>query len=343
MTAPLPHQALFNFTLEDTREQKRPLKLHSASYVVSLGIHLRALAALMAAPFIEAGYEPEQAIVTPRPSHVVLYYTPTQVRPSPPTVAERRLPPIIVPPKPHRDPAVAKPKTFTAPVPPVIAAAIRERAPDISQAPTVAEPPPEKPVARAAKPALVQTVKVGSFGDPNGILPAPESNSRSLIAKVGAFDTLSSSGSGRVSGNGRSGALQTGAFGDGTSVAGSSSAGFGSTHIGGFSDGGAGSAAPPKQRQQPQVVASTPLEILSHPKPTYSQEARQRKVEGVVDLEVLFRANGEIQVLRVVHGLGHGLDEAAEQVAAQIRFRPGTRDGVPVDSKTIVHVTFELT
>jgi TonB family protein len=337
MTAPLPHEALLNFReFDDLGKQKRPFKLRPTSYVVSLAIHLIGIALLVAAPFIQTGYEPEKAVVASRPSHVVLYYIPPRVRPFPPVIAASHVPPIIVPPRPQ---TIVKPNVLPVPKPPVIAAAVPERLPDIPPAPVVAVRPPEKPIAEAAKPAPVQLVKVGSFGDPNGA-PA-HSNSPSLISKVGAFDTPANSSSGQVSGNGRSGALQTGAFGDGTNVAGSSSAGGGGIRTGGFGDGGGAAAAP--KRVQPQVVASTPLQILSHPKPTYSEEARQKKIEGVVDLEVLFRANGEIQVLRVVHSLGYGLDQAAEQVANQIRFRPGTRDGVPVDSKTVVHVTFELT
>jgi TonB family protein len=342
MTAPLPHEALLNFRAsDDLRAQKRPLKLRSISYLLSLGIHLVGLAVLLTAPFIEGGYERDKTTAASRPEHVVLYL-PARVPPSPPIVAARRVPPIVVSPRPQPVKDVVKPRELTESKPPVIAAVAPEWVPDPPQAPTVAVRPPEKPVAEAAKPAPVPMVKVGSFGDPNGAPVSPHSTSPSLIAKVGGFDTPSNSSSGLVSGNGRSGALQTGAFGDETGVTGPTARGGGAVRTGGFGDGG-GQAAAPRQRSQPQPVASTPLQILSHPKPTYSQEARQKKIEGVVDLEVLFRANGEIQVLRVLHSLGYGLDEAAEQVANQIRFRPGTRDGVAVDSKTVVHVTFELT
>jgi TonB family protein len=44
----------------------------------------------------------------------------------------------------------------------------------------------------------------------------------------------------------------------------------------------------------------------------------------------------------VVHGLGHGLDEEARRVAQQIRFRPATRDGQPVDLTTNITITFQL-
>jgi TonB family protein len=74
----------------------------------------------------------------------------------------------------------------------------------------------------------------------------------------------------------------------------------------------------------------------------YTEEARRLQIEGEVLLQVLFAANGEVRVLQVVRGLGHGLDESARQAAANIRFRPALRDGSPVDTTAIVHIVFEL-
>lgn len=59
-------------------------------------------------------------------------------------------------------------------------------------------------------------------------------------------------------------------------------------------------------------------------------------------LEVLFGANGQVHVNRVVRGLGHGLDEAAVSAASQMRFKPAQRLGSAVDSTAIVHVVFQL-
>jgi TonB family protein len=65
-------------------------------------------------------------------------------------------------------------------------------------------------------------------------------------------------------------------------------------------------------------------------------------MEGDVVLEVVFLASGQVQVIRVVSGLGHGLDEAAIQAAKQIHFRPAKRDGLPVDSPARVRIEFRL-
>jgi TonB family protein len=95
----------------------------------------------------------------------------------------------------------------------------------------------------------------------------------------------------------------------------------------------------------PKMVAapvSTTLEVISKPPPQYTNEARQLKVQGDVVLRVTFLATGQVVVQGVVHGLGHGLDEEARRVAQQIRFRPATRDGRPVDLTTTITITFQL-
>jgi TonB family protein len=87
---------------------------------------------------------------------------------------------------------------------------------------------------------------------------------------------------------------------------------------------------------------STDLEVISKPAVQYTSEARQLKVQGDVVLRVTFTASGQVVVQSVLHGLGHGLDEEARRVAQQIRFRPATRDGRPVDLTTNITITFQL-
>jgi TonB family protein len=86
----------------------------------------------------------------------------------------------------------------------------------------------------------------------------------------------------------------------------------------------------------------TPVEITFKPRPAYTPEARENRIEGEVLLEVLFSATGQVHILRVTRGLGFGLDENARNAAAQIRFQPGTRGGSPVDMKGVVHIVFAL-
>jgi TonB family protein len=84
------------------------------------------------------------------------------------------------------------------------------------------------------------------------------------------------------------------------------------------------------------------VEILYKPHPGYTQEARALRIEGEVQLEVMFMANGNLRIEHTVAGLGHGLDQMAMQAAQQIRFRPATQDGQPCDSRATVHIVFQL-
>jgi len=92
----------------------------------------------------------------------------------------------------------------------------------------------------------------------------------------------------------------------------------------------------------PKAIASTPVKILSKPRPAYTPEGRSHGVEGDVVLKVTFTAVGKVEVLSVVHGLGFGLDESAQSAARQIQFQPATSNGVAVDSPATVHITFQI-
>ena len=52
--------------------------------------------------------------------------------------------------------------------------------------------------------------------------------------------------------------------------------------------------------------------------------------------------SGKLRVVRVIRGLGHGLDENAIQAAQQIHFKPALRDGQPADSTAVLHIVFQL-
>ena len=101
-------------------------------------------------------------------------------------------------------------------------------------------------------------------------------------------------------------------------------------------------AAAPSGAQVSSAGVLTPLEIFQKPRPAYSEEARRLQLEGEVVIEVLFRANGQIRVTRLIHGLGHGLDENAIQAAGGIRFRPATENGSPVNTVAVVRIAFQL-
>lgn len=110
----------------------------------------------------------------------------------------------------------------------------------------------------------------------------------------------------------------------------------------GFADAAVAPAVAPAVTAGRPPGLSSSVEIVSKPKPAYTQEARNLQIEGEVLLEVVFPASGAVRVSRLIRGLGHGLDESAIAAARLIHFKPATRDGTPVDATAVIHIVFEL-
>ena len=91
-----------------------------------------------------------------------------------------------------------------------------------------------------------------------------------------------------------------------------------------------------------QASESTPVEITYKPKPAYTEEARRLQIEGEVVIEAVFTASGAMEIVRIIRGLGHGLDENAIAAVRSIRFHPAKQRGRPADSVATVRMKFEL-
>jgi TonB family C-terminal domain len=79
------------------------------------------------------------------------------------------------------------------------------------------------------------------------------------------------------------------------------------------------------------------------PDPRYSDEARKTKLQGSVMLAVLVGADGRVQEVRVIQGLGMGLDENALEAVRKWQFLPA-KDAAqrPVASWIKVETMFRL-
>lgn len=86
----------------------------------------------------------------------------------------------------------------------------------------------------------------------------------------------------------------------------------------------------------------TPPRLLREVKPDYTDEARRRGLSGEVVLEIVVQRNGSVGDVRVLQGLGGGLDARAVAAVRQWRFEPATRRGTPVDVMVEVAVEFRL-
>jgi TonB family protein len=133
-------------------------------------------------------------------------------------------------------------------------------------------------------------------------------------------------------------------FGNGVATGNSSgiSGSRGTVRQAGFTDADVVAVAQPKTKSAEPVVKTLPVEITFKPRPVYTEEGRQLKIQGEVLLEVVFSAAGQIRIVKVVRGLGHGLDESAVRAAEKIQFKPAQKDGHPADFDAILHIEFQL-
>jgi TonB family protein len=81
---------------------------------------------------------------------------------------------------------------------------------------------------------------------------------------------------------------------------------------------------------------------LNSPQPRYTKEARALKLQGSVLMAILVTENGDVDSVLVIRGLGHGMDEQAEEMARNLKFSPATRRGKPIPYWMKVIIEFNL-
>jgi protein TonB len=125
------------------------------------------------------------------------------------------------------------------------------------------------------------------------------------------------------------------------------SGGPGSNGIGAGNDGGMGDREGPgggegDSDQASSRAASLPT-CLACPYPVYTDEARHVKMQGTVTLRVLVGADGKASDIRVLRGVGFGLEERAAQTVRGWKFNPA-RDANhnAVSAWVIVEAVFRL-
>jgi len=199
-------------------------------------------------------------------------------------------------------------------------------------------------VPTITKPTPVEKVQTGGFGDPNGVAGPSDPNKRANIGQFGnpALPPGPGYGNGSGGANGQRGIIASTGFGNGVAIPPTGGKRGGTVQSSGFANSNDVVAISPKKRMD-DAPAVEPVVILAKPKPVYSAEAIKLNLEGEVLLEVVFPASGgEVQVNRVVKGLGHGLDEAAMRAAQQIKYKPALSNGHPVDFPAVVHIVFQI-
>lgn len=82
--------------------------------------------------------------------------------------------------------------------------------------------------------------------------------------------------------------------------------------------------------------------VIRRVEPIYPEEARKARVAGIVIIEALIDRNGNVREARVLKPLPFDLDQAALDSIRQWKFRPGTRNGEPVDVLFNLTINFQL-
>jgi len=84
--------------------------------------------------------------------------------------------------------------------------------------------------------------------------------------------------------------------------------------------------------------------VVKKVNPSYTSEARDQRIEGVVALSCVVRPDGRVTDISVTQSLDavFGLDKKAVEALGQWEFKPGTKDNKPVAVKITVQMNFTL-
>lgn len=197
--------------------------------------------------------------------------------------------------------------------------ASRGRLPHASLTPPIVAPDPHPPAIEHPSLAVVPTMQV----DPKLVPRQPGNVELGLLQGIEGPPS-SGPGKGGGIGTGRGGGIGSG-IGTGLGPGRGFNTNGGDPHLGGN-----------------DVRGATAPVILFQPRPSYTEDARTNKVEGKVLLEAVFAKDGKVRNVRVIRGLGYGLDEKAIDAVLQIRYRAAMRDGQLIDWQQRAEVSFTI-
>jgi TonB family protein len=88
-----------------------------------------------------------------------------------------------------------------------------------------------------------------------------------------------------------------------------------------------------------KVLLAAPVAV-SKVDPAYPADAMRDNVEGTVTLYAVIHTDGTVSSIKVLNSVDPRLDEAAARALARWQFRPGTKNGDPVDLEAVVQIPF---
>ena len=125
----------------------------------------------------------------------------------------------------------------------------------------------------------------------------------------------------------------------GVSMGNGSGTGLGSGNGSGIGPGSGGNIGGGPKRIGGGVSAP---QVLYAPEPEFSEEARKAKFAGNVLVNLWVDTNGLPSHVRVIRGVGMGLDEKAVEAVRQYRFKPAMENGRPVLVELNIEVNFQI-
>src|ERR1700683_2403270 len=290
------NRAVFNESLLPEAEPRWDL------FSAGFGLQIAAVTLLIVIPLLlpEKLNFVQRYYTTPIEAPPIVAWKPQPVQPAPNPVAVKHEVVKEIP-KPKLEPVVElpKPRIYAPVVPtaPIVKkpAVRKDTPPDMTEvAKAFPDPTPPMSMGSSAIPTLKkprEAVQTGGFGDPNGVPANPNSHGSPNIATVGSYDLPTGPGYGNGTGGakGARGVVASSGFGNGiaTGGGGGGRAGTGAIQQSGFSGQSPAAAAPKIKPAANTHPGHEPVEIISKPRPQYTELARQKKIKGDVTLQVV--------------------------------------------------------
>ncbi|MGA2356071.1 MAG: energy transducer TonB [Terriglobales bacterium] len=104
---------------------------------------------------------------------------------------------------------------------------------------------------------------------------------------------------------------------------------------------GSGGNVMPGRGHEPDRNVTMPRAIFA-PNPEYTEQARKKKINGTVLLSLTVTVDGTTRDIKLVKGVGYGLDEKAVEAVSRWKFTPALKDGQPIEKEISVEVDFHL-
>ena len=84
----------------------------------------------------------------------------------------------------------------------------------------------------------------------------------------------------------------------------------------------------------------TPPEFLNRVRPDYPPQADLADITATVEAMAVFRSNGQVGNIEITRWAGFGLEESSERAIRQLKFKPATRDGRPINVRALIQYNF---